>query len=558
VAHGFRPLLPCVACLVLAAASARAADDISVRWTQTVRYSTAVRMEHADAVLLADPNSDDGNRNFRSSFVSNRADLLSELRIAMGTAQFEVSGAAWYDTLYDKRTGNDSPATLNTLSRGPDRFSRDVRKLHGRDAELLTASASAAFDVGDSVMSLRIGRAHLQWGESLFFADNGIAAGQTPIDAVKALSVPGSRAKEVFMPVAHAWAGLQPADGVALEAYYQLEWRKSRLPGAGSYFSAADFLDAGGERLIVGPGQFFRRATDQSADASGQFGLAVKFNRGDVDLGIYALRFNAKEPQVYLRLGPFVGTGATTQRAQREQAALYGVSPSVFVPGGTGQLRINYGLYGDPRSGEVGTYNLSYPEGIDIYGLSASGYVGDTTAAAEVSLRRKMPLVSAPLILFQSMAADNDNNARYAIGDTLHVQASTVTILPQGPFWQGAALSAEIAANHRLRVTRNAAALDIVRDRTAVSLRAQFEPQYFAVLPGLDVSVPVGFGVGLAGRSSINQGQNARVGDVEFGLRATYRAVWDMGLRFTHFLGPRSRQPFADRDFISLTLSRSF
>jgi hypothetical protein len=538
------------------------ADEAALRWINTLRYSAALRLEGVNAAALADPNADDSERNFRSGFVSNRADLVSQLNLDFDAVGAELSGAAWLDTLYLRRTGNDSPATLNTLSRGPDRFAAGVRARHGRRAELLTGFVHGRGKIGGVPAALRIGRSHLQWGESLFFADNGIAAGQTPIDAVKALSIPGSRAKEVFMPVAQAWAGLQPRPGLALEAYYQFEWRKTRLPGAGSYFSTADFIDAGGERLIVGPGQFFRRGRDRAAPASGQYGAAVRLDGGDADLGLYVLRYHAKEPQVYLRLGPFLGPGrATTSaaaRPEREGAALYGVSPGVFVPGPGNSLRISYALYGDPRSGEVGSYDLAYPEGIAIYGLSASGYAGSATVAGEVSLRRRMPLVSNPLILFFGMAGDGNAAARYAVGRTLHVQLSAVAVMPETRLWHGASLAAEIAANRRLKVTRNPAALDTGRNRTAVALRATFEPQYFSVLPGLDLRFPMGFGLGVAGRSSVLQGQNARAGDMELGVRATYRAVWTASLRLTHFVGPRARQPLKDRDVISLSLTRAF
>ena len=84
------------------------------------------------------------------------------------------------------------------------------------------------------------------------------------------------------------------------------------------------------------------------------------------------------------------------------------------------------------------------------------------------------------------------------------------------------------------------------------------EPQYFAVLPGLDVTVPVGIGMGITGNSSITPSQNAGAGDVEIGLRTTYRAVWEVGLQFTHFIGATKRQPFADRDFVSFSIKRTF
>ncbi|MDX2144495.1 MAG: DUF1302 family protein [Rhodospirillaceae bacterium] len=530
----------------------------TVRLDTTVRYSAGVRLESRDPLQLSDPNADDGNRNFGPGPISNRLDVLSKLDIDTGLVGFEASVVGWYDTLYNRRTDHASPATFNSPSVPVGRVPGGTRELHGRNIELLGAFAHGTFALADRPLSVRLGRSSFLWGESLFFADNGIAAGQTPIDAIKALSVPGIRAAEVYLPVTQAWASLQPTPDLALEAYYQFEWRKTRLPGAGSYFSAADFLDAGGERLIVGPGQFFVRNPDVRAPDSGQFGVSVRWNRDSGDYGLYALRYHAKEPQIFLRLGPFVRRSASPQASIRERASLYGVAPGAFITGPNTTINIDYGLYGNTATGEVGRFELDYPRGIQLYGASFNGYLGDTAVAGEIAVRRRMPLVSQPLIVPVAPIPGVTTVTDYAVGTSLHAQVSAVTVLAQGPLWEGATLAAEIAGNRRLSFSRNPTAIDPTRTRAAVSLRASFEPQYFAVLPGLDLSVPVGFGYALAGRSSVNQAQLARVGDVEIGLRATFRAVWEAGVTFTHFFGPRDRQPYVDRDFISFSLQRTF
>jgi hypothetical protein len=51
---------------------------------------------------------------------------------------------------------------------------------------------------------------------------------------------------------------------------------------------------------------------------------------------------------------------------------------------------------------------------------------------------------------------------------------------------------------------------------------------------------------------------NEGAGDLELGVSAKYRTVWEGSLTFTHFFGPENRQPFADRDFISLSVQRTF
>ena len=82
------------------------------------------------------------------------------------------------------------------------------------------------------------------------------------------------------------------SSNVTIGAYYQFEWRKSREPGSGSYFSDADYLDEGGERFILSPGTYLFRARDQKPSSSGQFGIALQVSTDNFSYGLYALRFN--------------------------------------------------------------------------------------------------------------------------------------------------------------------------------------------------------------------------------------------------------------------------
>src|SRR5258708_29471487 len=83
------------------------------------------------------------------------------------------------------------------------------RKLHGRKAEVLDAFVFGATDVGAARVSGRLGRHTVLWGESLFFGNNAIAGTQSPVDAIKASSVPGSTTKEILMPVGQASGQVQ-------------------------------------------------------------------------------------------------------------------------------------------------------------------------------------------------------------------------------------------------------------------------------------------------------------------------------------------------------------
>ena len=493
--------------------------DTTIRWDNTLRYSLAFRLDQRDAEVVADPNGDDGDRNFAPGLISNRLDLVSILDVTRGDGGIHLSAEGWYDTVYHARTDNASPATYNALSVPNTAFPRATRDLQGRYADLGEAYAFGSFDLGGMPLTLRAGRQTLLWGESLFFAENSIAAAQSPIDGIRDESAPGSYSKQVFLPVTQVALTLQPRPDLTLDAYYQLEWRKDRTPAVGSYFSYYDGFDVGGERLIVSPGRYLTRVKDEHPPSGGQFGVALRASLGDVDLGLYVMRFHAKEPQVWLYPG----------RA------------------------VDYG------TGKLGEYRLFYPNDIALYGASFSTYLGASTIAGEISARRNMPLVSrSPLTQYWAPAGAYPASGGVALGDTLHAQLSSTTEFAPQPLWDSADLGVEIAANDVLAVTRNPAALEQSRDRFAFSFRAQFEPRWFEVMPHLDISVPVSLGFNAVGRSSVEDSQYFGSGDLEVGVTAAWRNQWRAGLTLTSYFGSAYRQPFADRDFLLLSVERTF
>src|SRR5262249_7994508 len=149
----------------------------------------------------------------------------------------------------------------------------------------------------------------------------------------------------------------------------------------------------------------------------------------------------------------------------------------------------------------AGTYRQVYPSGIEIYGASVSASLGASTLGGEISVRRNMPLVSGPVIVPQSLGP-NTSPALFAAGDTLQGQLSSVTAFARSPWWARAEFKQEIAFNGRLTIARNNGALAPGRTSFAAEYEASFEPEYFEVLPALDVSIPLGFSFALSGKSS--------------------------------------------------------
>lgn len=546
--HGPHLALATAVASALAAPAARAFQietdnpDLRVLWDTTVKYSTAWRVKGRSPTLTAAPfanwpNTDDGDRNFDKGLISNRLDLLTELDVSYKDFGARLSGAAWYDTVYNRGNDNNSPATANQVSVPFNEFTDATEKLHGRKAELLDAFAFGKFNLGESKATFRVGKHTMLWGESLFFGANGIANGQGSIDVVKAVSVPNTQFKELMRPVQQASGQLQINPNLSIGAYYQWRWEKLRLPGVGSYFSFIDFVpEEGSERLIVGPagGPFaapiaFFHGNDQKARNSGQGGVQARFRIGEVDYGLYAIRYHDKAPQIYLRPG--------------------------VVP--------------DFATGQIGQYLLVYPENIKSYGASATTTVGNVNFAAEVSIRRNTPLDSDAQ-LDPLGTGDNRNNPLYAVGNSAHAQISWLASLGPSFISKEADFLGEIAWNRRTSITKNPAALNINATRDASNIRMVYEPKYRQVWPGVDLSVPIGVGYGISGNSSVVGSFNGEgVGDVSIGVSGSYLDVWRFGLNYTHYFGAEGtfidaaghrsfKQSLADRDFISFTARRTF
>lgn len=516
--------------------------DLRVRWDNTLKYSSAWRTKDQSDKLIEGQtalNQDDGDRNFDKGLISNRLDLLSEMDITYQNVGARVSGAAWYDDVYNRGTDNNDPSRANSYSVDFDEFTDDTRTLHGRKGELLDAFLFGKTDIGDMQASGRVGQYAMQWGESLFYGMNGIAGGMAPIDVVKALSVPNTQFKELIRPVQQISGQLQLTPDVSIGAYYQFEWEANRLPAAGSYFSSSDSFGDGNERLFIGAPLFpgaqplaFFHGNDKEAKDSGQGGVQLRWRTESVDWGVYAIRFHDKNPQLNVR---------------PDFANL------------------------NPQTGKAGEYYWVYPEGIESLGASFSTTLGNYNIAGEVSTRWNQPLASTNQhALAPGEAINNDDDPLYATGRTLHANLSWLSSLEPNALIPEATFLGEIAWNRVMSVSKNKDAVDPNADRDATSLRLVYEPMYRQALPGLDLSVPIGASYTNGASEALGTGFGAdHGGDMNIGLKGNYLNTWNLGLTYTHYYGPENtfldannhytfEQSLKDRDFIAFTVGRTF
>jgi hypothetical protein len=262
-----------------------------------------------------------------------------------------------------------------------------------------------------------------------------------------------------------------------------------------------------------------------------QFGLQTRFHVGETDLGVYAVQWNDHGPSG-LYLHPYAG------------------APTV-----------------DAKGVQIGAYQWVFHEGIRAIGGSFNTTVGNVNLAGEVSYRTNTPLDSDAQA--DVAGADNSGNPLYAVGKSAHAQINWIASLGPSFLAREADFVGELGWNRRLSISKNAAALNPNADRDSANLRVIFEPKYRQVLPGLDLTVPVGVGYGFLGNSSVvGPFLGKGIGDLSIGLNGAYLDVWRFGLNFTHYFGEAApfidgghrsfKQSNADRDFVSLNLRRSF
>ncbi len=523
--------------------------DVKIRWDNTFKYTAGWRVENPDkdvAVSFGNPNVDAGDLNLKRGLINNRIDWLTEFDISAKNIGARVSAAAWYDDVYnDSRTDFPGsipiPNTVNALLGGRNnRFTSDTERVMGGMGEISDAFVWGSTEFGNGMkLSGRVGRHTQLYGETLFLGANGIAAAQGPVDLIKAFSLPGTQFKEIALPVGQVSANLQINSNVSVGAYYQYEWRALRLPATGSYFSPADFVGKGAD-LMLSPFGPANRLKTLKGDDSGQYGAQVRFKLpgSDVEFGLYAAKYDDKAPIPVLNVT-------------------------------------------DPGQFGTGTYRLVYAKNIKTYGASFSTLIGETNVAGEMSTRRDTPL--APLgdiVVNFDNTADNNKNSAYAVGNTFHANFSAITVLPATALWEGASFVGELAFNRLLSVTRNPTnplfpngVLNTTHTRDAWATRFVFQPEYFQVMPGVDLQVPIAVGYGISGRSAVFQVAPEHGGDISVGFNFDVRKTWRAGLQFTHYYGSDGPAPsmnpltntqasydqyYADRDFVTLSIQRTF
>lgn len=564
-------------------------SGIALRWDNTFRYNLGMRAEGRESDIYGNANFDESDARFgRGDIVTSRIDWLTEIEATYDTSWgrmgARVSGAAWYDPAYDSKVERN-PAVTSAAgglesSYVDGRYSHYTRKYYMHGGELLDAFVFANTSIGDMPFSVKAGRYSLYWGESFFFGNQGIAYSQQPIDGLKASTSPGIETKEVFLPQAQLSFSLQPTPTLTLAAQYYFEWDRSRFPEGGTYFGASDFLFNGPERFPLAP-----RGTAAALNMLPMCSATVTD-----DCRVTAVGFADSA----MRASPLTpGSGNTGD---------FGVNARWNPPWAQGTIGFYYRKFDErqPWAGidfpasqvavaTVGgqvvaiptAYRLVYARNTSLLGVSYSRNIGSWSVAAEVAYRHDTALNNAlPSSATGSSFGADGQGPR---GNLLTGVVNGVLLLPSTPLFDTGTLTAELAWSHLIDVTENAqnysgvgyagcnptglvgGAAGDKRDGCStenfIGAQVNLEPQWLQAFPGIDLSMPTSYFVGLHGNKQDNgdgfQGEQRYSLGVAMDIHQQYKVTLAYSDSTAH---KGASQPWSSRDrgWVSLTVKTSF
>jgi hypothetical protein len=422
-------------------------------------------------------------------------------------------------------TGYISATTPPDLSDG---LADDARKDLRFKARLLDFWVSKTFQTGEGQTRIRVGNQVISWGESLFLP-GGINS-TNAIDIMR-LSQPGTQLKEVFLPapIASVAAGL--GHGLNVEGYVQAAWNASYFPPTGSYWSVANGLGKGHDAYGL---------VEVKPKNSGQWGLALRYEPDgtQVNLGAYVMNYHDKAPNFSINAD---GAGAVGW-AYAENRRLYGVSA-------------NFPL-GDWA---IGT-ELSYrPRDAVALNAAASGCSSQNGNCWVDEKKFQWHLTG-----IYSMTPSNAGGVLKALGaDTATLLAEAVVIrYPNLQQTYGGDPISAGAWGWGQEFDPTASPIP-VGTKTSAGFNFDFSWVYDGTLiPGWQVVPEIYYFQALSGRTPNASGLFMK-GAKSVNLTLSFLqnpTKWQAAINYAAFWGGKNvfDQPYRDRNFVGLTVSRNF
>ena len=366
-------------------------------WTLSASLGTSWRAANPDPALIGinnggtgNPGQDDGQLNYgKGKVFSTTAKLVGDLQLKGETMGLFVRAKAWYDyTAKHKSVPHGSAANdyLPNAKLNDGEFD-DLSKFSG--VALQDAYVYGNFKLGDRLpLNVKLGNQVVNWGESLFISGGINQYGAVDVPAARR---PGSQVKEILLPIPQISASLGVAEGLSIDAFYQLKWTRTVLDGCGTYFSFGDVLnchkgsDSGLKYIAFDPlggpdsagwngyGAPFPAPlngrmsllSDREPKDGGQWGVSTKFfaKAIDTEFGAYFVNYHQNTPASTLERTP-------TNHPLSVWSGAF--APMVPLPGLSG--RLDYSA-----------------ENIKVFGLSASTIIGNWSVFGEVSHTKDFP-----------------------------------------------------------------------------------------------------------------------------------------------------------------------
>ncbi len=366
-------------------------------------------------------NADDGNLNYRRGIASSVFKAAGTLELKWRNFAALASGYYFYD--HENKRQDRARTAL----------SDDALDRVGSNADFLDLYVRGKFEVAGRGFDVRFGRQVLNLGESTFIP-NGINVVNS-VDAAK-LRVPGAELREVLLPVNMLKSSVSVSDNITVEAFWLLEFRRTEIDPAGSYFSTNDFATRGGSNVYLGFGSLsdrtpigaVPRAPDREGGNFNQFGADVHIAvpaLGNTDFGLYFANYHSRVPVISARTPTGPVTTASVGNALGSLLLQNGV-PVAAIPTTVSTLLTTYAtnptvlspqqlaLVNGARTlallgtAATGRYFVEYPENIKMLGLSFNTALGNTGIAlqGEVSYKHGVPLqVDDVELLFATLSA---------------------------------------------------------------------------------------------------------------------------------------------------------
>jgi len=549
-----------------------------------------------------DPNSDDGNLNYKKGeLVSSAFKVTHDLELNYRDYGAFVRASYFYDSAIMGKSGLGST----------------VRHEVGRDAEILDAFVRGRFDLGGRDLNVRLGRQVVSWGESTFIL-NGINV-LNPVN-VSRLRIPGSELREGLMPTGMLWASQQLTDNLTLEAVWMAEWEKTKIDPVGTFFSTNDFVAKGGNIAYTGYGRrkdgnslpsdfttdpegqlYAPRSKDRTPGDGSEYGLALRMFVPEwnfTEFGLYHVNYHSRTPYVSGKRG---GLSTYTPGCPSFDVPTFGGNPA----------NIPLACFTAAVSGGAGTYFVDYPKNIKLFGLSfnTAGPVG-IALQGEYSYRQNQPLqLPSAELLNAALGLPNaiQNPAALSYGDEVagyrrvkmhQIQMTATKAVPRVLGADQMVFVGEVgytrlqlpsdlkfaAAGCHLPQPGSAATAaylstdsDCFATKNSWGYRLLARFDYPNAIGAATLSPRIAFSHDVKGRSpTFNQGAKA----LTLGLGMNYRQNWQADIAYTSFFGGKKikgtdtplpgfppgqstsyashTNPLVDRDFLSVSVSYSF